>query len=180
MLYRKKNTIQSKILLHWHCVPQSECISFINTYTGLHNQNTYSEAATYRLSFGTNVITLLQISNQKCCHALYFRMVVDNWKLNDLGAAFEIKRVLGSNTRESCSGPVTFLGYGPAWPVRIKRYWWLFIGFIGSSTSNKARTLKWNQWRPFKYQRQGSRGPLDFLPYFNPCQGVYSAPRFTS
>ena len=29
-----------------------------------------------------------------------------------LDSAFEIKRVLGSKTRESCRGPVTFLGYG--------------------------------------------------------------------
>ncbi len=31
------------------------------------------------------------------------------------------KRLLGSNTRESCRGPVTLVGHGSAWPVKIKQ-----------------------------------------------------------
>ncbi len=34
--------------------------------------------------------------------------------VGSVNSAFEIRRVLGSNTRESCHGPVTFLGYGSA------------------------------------------------------------------
>ena len=79
---------------------------------------------------------------------------------SQLSSAFETRRDLRSNSRQSYHGPVTFLGYGSAWPVRIKRLVTIHWKF---NKQQRQGLLKIRKIRTLKCQKdvKMSKGPLD-------------------